>query len=69
MTFVNYLNRFLRSGDRVVMVVKVYKLRYEFLSLSRYVYHTLKLFIINGEGVVFKKRDSKRNILVKHYVD
>jgi hypothetical protein len=36
MTFVNYLNRFLRSGDRVVMVVKDrYKLRYEFFSLSK----------------------------------
>jgi hypothetical protein len=68
MTFVNYLNRFLRSGRVVVVVKDGYKLRYEFLSFIEDMFTIPKLFIINGE-VSFSKHDSKRNILVKHYVD
>jgi hypothetical protein len=56
MTFVNYLNRFLRSGDRVVIVKDRYKLRYLFSFIEDMFTIPIKLFIINGEGVVFKTR-------------
>jgi hypothetical protein len=55
MTFVNYLNRFLRSGDRVVMVVKD-GINWDMNSFLYLCLPPIKLFIINGEGVVFKTR-------------
>jgi hypothetical protein len=68
MTFVNYLNRFLRSGDRVVVVVKDgYKLRYEFFFIED-MFTTIQVVHYKW-GCRFQKHDSKRNILVKHYVD